>query len=59
MLRGCLESGWAHPNQAGRALRWRLLRPRLPDVDIIAGASLARRMVNLSSVDRQNPVLSQ
>ena len=26
----CLESGWARPdeNQAGRALRWRLLRTR-------------------------------
>jgi hypothetical protein len=34
-------------DQAGRAPRWRLLEARSPDVDIIAGASLVRRTVNL------------
>ena len=41
--------GRLEPNsdQAGRAPRWRLLEARRPGVDIIAGASLARRTVNL------------
>ena len=37
----------ASRDQAGRAPRWRLLEARRPGVDIIAGASLARRTVNL------------
>src|SRR6202040_3266537 len=42
-------TGRLEPNsdQAGRAPRSRLLEARLPGVDIIAGASLARRRVNL------------
>jgi hypothetical protein len=39
----------ASRDQAGRAPRWRLLEARRPGVDIIAGASLARRTVNLPS----------
>ena len=37
--------GSARPNgnQAGRVLRWRLLRTRRPDVDIISGASLDQK----------------
>ena len=37
--------GSAHPNgnQAGRVLRWRLLRTRRPGVDIISGASLDQK----------------
>ena len=44
-------TGRLEPNsdQAGRAPRWRLLEARRPGVDIIAGASLARRTVNLPS----------
>jgi hypothetical protein len=49
------ESAGHRMNQAGRALRWRLLRTREPGVDIITGASLARPTVNLSPADRQNP----
>jgi len=37
----------ASRDQAGRTPRWRLLEARRPGVDIIAGASLARRTVNL------------
>src|SRR6202011_1518026 len=37
----------ASRDQAGRAPRWRLLEARRPGGDIIAGASLARRKVNL------------
>jgi hypothetical protein len=37
--------GFARPNgnQAGRVLRWRLLRTRTPGVDIISGASLDQK----------------
>ena len=56
---GCGRGGglpkWS---QTGRALRWRLLKTPLPGVDIISGASLARRKVNLSPVSRQNAVLA-
>ena len=45
-------------SQTGRALRWRLLKTPLRGVDIISGASLARRKVNLSPVSRQNAVLA-
>jgi len=45
-------------NQAGKVLRWRLLRTRVPGVDIITGASLARCRVILSPADRQNPALA-
>jgi hypothetical protein len=37
----------ASRDQAGRTPRWRLLEARRPGVDIIAGANLARRTVNL------------
>ena len=37
----------ASRDQAGRTPRWRLPEARRPGVDIIAGANLARRTVNL------------
>jgi len=52
------ESAGHRMNQAGKVLRWRLLRTRVPGVDIITGASLARCRVILSPADRQNPALA-
>jgi hypothetical protein len=48
----------ASRDQAGRAPRWRLLAARRPGVDIIAGASLARRTVNLPLSIVKNPAVA-